>query len=178
MPRSGPWADSRRRVTLVVIALALAGAGAGCGVRYGFAGGGLPDRIRTMSVLPFENQSASADLQKELLDLMRAELQRRLGVRNAAESRADAIVRGVIASYDADVPVSITADRTQAVSARRRLQVVVDVEIVEQSTGHVILERKGLRGEGDYSDRGEAEGRRLALVQIVNAVVEGAQSQW
>jgi lipopolysaccharide assembly LptE-like protein len=150
----------------------------GCSVRYGFAGGGLPSNIRTMAVLPFDNQTTSPEVQRELLDAMRRELQHRLGVRDAAESRADAIVRGVIAGYDADVPVAMSANPAQAVTARRRLQITVDIEIVEQDNGRVLFQRKGLRGEGDYDERAEADGRQKAITKIVNDVVEGAQSQW
>jgi hypothetical protein len=148
------------------------------GVRYGFAGGGLPSNIRTMAVLPFDNQTTSPEVQRELLDIMRRELQRRLGVRDAAESRADAVVRGVISAYDVDVPVAVSANPNQAVSARRRLQVTVDVEIVEQDNNRVLFQRKGMRGEGDYDERAEPEGRRKAIDKIVNDIVEGAQSQW
>lgn len=162
------------RSSLLIILAALVG----CGVRYGFAGGGLPSNIRTMSVLPFDNQTTSPEVQRELLDLMRKELQRRLGVRDASESRADAVVRGVISAYDVDVPVAVSANPSQAVSARRRLQVTVDVEIVEQANGRVLFQRKGMRGEGDYDERAEPEGRRKAIEKIVNDIVEGAQSQW
>ena len=151
---------------------------AGCGIRYGFAGGGLPSNIRTMAVLPFDNQTTSPEVQRDLLDAMRKELQRRLGVRDASESRADAIVRGVISAYDVDVPVAVSANPSTAVTARRRLQVTVDVEIVEQANGRVLFQRKGMRGEGDYDERAEPEGRRQAIQIIVNAIVEGAQSQW
>ena len=162
------------RSSILVIGLLTAS----CGIRYGFAGGGLPSNIRTMAVLPFDNQTTSPEVQRELLDAMRKELQRRLGVRDASESRADAIVRGVISSYDADVPVAVSANPSTAVTARRRLQVVVDVEIVEQANGRVLFQRKGMRGEGDYDERAEPEGRRLAIEKIVNDIVEGAQSQW
>ena len=67
---------------------------------------------------------------------------------------------------------------SQAVSARRRLQITVDVEIVDQANGQVLFQRKGLRGEGDYAERDEPEGRRKAIEKIVNDIVEGAQSQW
>ena len=150
----------------------------GCGVRYGFAGGGLPSNIRTMAVLPFDNQTTSPELQRELLEFMRRELQHRLGVRDAAQERADAVVRGTIDAYDVDVPVGVSANPNTAVSARRRLQVTIDVEIVEQASCRVLFQRKGMRGEGDYAERGEAEGRRQALQRIVNDIVEGAQSQW
>jgi hypothetical protein len=33
-------------------------------------------------------------------------------------------------------------------------------------------------GEGEYSERFEAEGRKQAINRIVNEVIEGAQSQW
>jgi len=151
----------------------------GChGVHYGFVGGGLPTHIRTMAVLPFDNQTSSPDLQRELFDRMRREMQQRLGVRDAAQDKADALVRGVIQTYDVDVPVAFSADPNQSVSARRRLQIVIDVEIIDQSTGKILFERKGLRAEGDYAERAEPEGRRQAIDRLVNDIIEGAQSQW
>jgi outer membrane lipopolysaccharide assembly protein LptE/RlpB len=162
------------RSSLLISVLALLG----CGFHYGFAGGGLPSNIRTMAVLPFDNQTTSPEVQRELLDAMRRELQRRLGVRDASENRADAVVRGVISAYDADVPVAVSSNPSQAVTARRRLQLTIDVEIVEQANGRVLFQRKGLRGEGDYDERAEPEGRRKAIEKIVNDIVEGAQSQW
>jgi hypothetical protein len=164
-----------RSSLLISLVVALAGC---FGIHYGFAGGGLPANIRTMAVLPFDNQTTSPEVQRELLDAMRRELQRRLGVRDAAESRADAIVRGVISAYDVDVPVGVSSNPNQAVTARRRLQLTVDVEIVEQDNGRVLFQRKAMRGEGDYDERAEPEGRRQAIAKIVNDIVEGAQSQW
>jgi hypothetical protein len=151
----------------------------GCGIHYGFSqGGGLPSHIRTVAILPFENQTSSPDIGKEIYDQMRAELQKRLGLRDAPQERADAIVRGTIVSYDADVPVSFSANPTQAVSARRRLQVTVDVAIVEQSSGKTLFQARGRREEGEYAERAEADGRRQAVQRIVDAIVEGMQSQW
>jgi hypothetical protein len=150
----------------------------GCGIHYGFTqGGGLPSHIRTVAILPFENQTSSPEIGKEIYDQMRTELQKRLGLRDAPQERADAIVRGTIVSYDADVPVSFSANPTQAVSARRRLQVTVDVSIVEQSNGKVLYQAKGRREEGEYAERAEAEGRRQAVQRILDAIVEGMQSQ-
>lgn len=155
--------------------LLLAGA---CGVRYGFAGGGLPAHIRTMAVLPFENETAAPELQRELFELLRRELRSRLGVGEGAEATADAIVRGTIKHYDVDIPVGFSADPQQAVTARRKLQVTVDIEIVDQSNNKVLWQRRGLRAEGEYAERAEADGRRSALRKLVNDVIEGAQSQW
>ena len=151
---------------------------AGCGVRYGFSEGAFPSHVRTMAILPFDYQTPSPELQSELFDEMRKELQRRLGVRDAPQERAHALVRGTISAYDADVPVAFSADASQAVSARRRLQITVDVEILDQTTGKILWQRKGLRGEGEYAERAEPDGRKMAISKIVNGIVEGAQSQW
>ena len=131
-----------------------------------------------MAILPFENQTAAPELQSELLERMRSHLQAKLGVRDATEERADAIVRGKIIGYDADVPVAISADPRQAISARRKLQITIDVEILDQTNGKVLWQRRGLRAEGEYAERAEQEGRRDAIEKIVNDIVQGAQSQW
>jgi hypothetical protein len=109
---------------------------------------------------------------------MRRDFQPRLGVRDAPQERADALVRGIIRTYDVDVPVAYTANQVQATASRRKLQLTLDVEIVDQTTGKTIFERKGLRAEGEYAERDEAGGRRDAIRRIVNDMVEGAQSQW
>ena len=148
------------------------------GCVYGFAGGGLPSHIRTVAILPFENETPSAELQRELLEQLRRDIQSRLNLRDAPEARAHAIVRGTISRYETDIPISFSADPRQASSARRKLQITVDVEIVEQASGRVLWQRKGLIGEGEYAERAEAAGRRLAMERIASEIIEGAQSQW
>lgn len=170
MQRSGTFRSFVRALLGVVLA--------GCGVRYGFSEGAFPSHVRTMAILPFENQTPTSELQSELYESMRHELQKRLGVRDAAQDRADALVRGTILSYDVDVPVAFSADARQAVSARRRLQITIDVEILDQTTGKTLWQKKGLRAEGEYAERAEPEGRKQAIAKIVNDIVEGAQSQW
>lgn len=175
MPRSGPYHR------LLPLALALSGAAvasSACGIRYGFSEGAFPSHVRTMAVLPFENKTSASELQTELFETMRTGLQRRLGVRDAPQDKADALVRGSIVSYDVDVPVAFSADPRQAVTARRRLQITVDVEILDQTSGKMLWQRKGLRAEGEYAERAEPEGRKQAIEKLVNDIVEGAQSQW
>jgi hypothetical protein len=147
---------------------------------YGFAGGGLPANVRTVAILPFDNETPSPNLTREVTDVLRREMRGRLGVRDASEARADAVVRGRIVRYDVDIPISYTADRsgTGTTSARRKLQVIVDVEIVEQASGKMLFQRKGLTGEAEYAERAEEDGRRQAINKLVSDVVEGAQSQW
>jgi hypothetical protein len=149
---------------------------AGC--VYGFAGGGLPAHVRTIAVIPFENETTSSEIQRELVDAFRAELRDRLGVREAPESRANAIVRGTIQRYEVDIPVAYSADNRATTTARRMLQIVVDLELLDQVTGETLWERKGFTADATYEERGEPAARKEAIGRVVNALVEGAQSQW
>lgn len=150
-----------------------------CIPKYGFAGGGLPSNIRTMAIQPFDNETATPELQRELFDAMRKELQSRLGVRDAPQERADALVRGVVRAYDVDIPVGYSqTSPQQTLTSRRKLQITLDVQIIDQTNGKTLWEKKGLRTEGEYAERDEPNGRREAIKRIVNDIVEGAQSQW
>jgi hypothetical protein len=145
---------------------------------YGFAGGGLPSNIHTVAVLPFENETPQAELQREVWEALRGELKSRLGLRDAPEARADAVVRGTLLRYDTGIPIALSANRGQVTSARRKLQIVCDIEIVDQKTGKMLWQRKGVTAEGEYEEPNEVNGRRDALRKLVADVVEGAQSQW
>lgn len=164
------------RARFIAVALGAAVLAIGCG--YSFQGGGLPSDIRTVAVIPFDNETASAELPLELGEALREGLEKRLGLRSAAETRADAVVRGKIVRYDVDVPVAVSADRRQATAARRKLTIGVNVELVNLRTGQVVWQQQGLVGEGEYAERGEATGRKQAIERIVSDIIEGAQSQW
>jgi lipopolysaccharide assembly LptE-like protein len=141
-------------------------------------GGGLPRHIRTVAVIPFENETANPEVAGELHLALRKSLGDRLGLREAPENRASAIVTGTIRTYEPDVPVGFSANPALATTARRRVQVIVDVKIVDQTTGKTLFERAGLKAEGEYAERSEPAGRKQALERIVNDIIEGAQSQW
>ncbi len=162
-----------RRLAALALAVGLTG-----GCWYGFAGGGLPPHIKTVAVLPFDNETVAAGLTTQIVDALRTEIESRLGLRAAAESRANAIVRGTIGRYESDIPVGYSANPQEARTARRRLQIVVDVEIVDQSTGRALWSRRGLLVEGEYTEGAEDAGRRQAVEKLVNEVIAGAQSQW
>jgi hypothetical protein len=149
----------------------------GC-LPYGFAGGGLPSHVRTVAVIPFENLTSVPEVQAELTTALRTQLKDRLGLREAAESRASAVVRGTIQRYEADIPIGFSAANKNQTSARRQLQISVDLEMVDQVTGKTLWQQKGLMKDGQYEERGEAAGRKQAIDRIVEALIQGAQSQW
>jgi Lipopolysaccharide-assembly len=147
-------------------------------IPYGFTGGGLPSHIRTVAIVPFENQTPTAELPRQLTDALRTQLHDRLGLQDASEAKANAIVRGTIQRYETDIPIGYSAGNKQTTTATRMLQLVVDIEMIDQVTGKTLWQRKGLLAEGQYEERGEPTGRKQAIDRVVNTVIEGAQSQW
>jgi hypothetical protein len=149
------------------------------GCLYGFAGGGLPPSIKTVALLPFDNQTAEPTLTQEVGVRVREAVESRLGLRQASERQADALVRGTILRYEPDLPVQYTGGENEAVSVTKRLvQITVSVEILDQRQEKPLWQRSGLVLEGEYDPGSERDGREKALDKLVTNIVEGAQSQW
>jgi hypothetical protein len=144
---------------------------------YGFAGGSLPN-IKTVAILPFDNDTPEPALTQEVAAAVREAIEGRLGLRASGEASADAVVRGRIARYDADLPVTVASASGQVNVTRRQIQITVDVTITDQREGKTIWQRQGLTVMGDYQPPQEAEGRKIALDKLVTEIVDGAQSQW
>ncbi len=165
-----------RRISGLLTSLSLLALG---GCLYGFAGGGLPPSIKTVAVLPFDNQTAEPTLTAEVNTRVREAVQGRLGLRQASENQADAVVRGSITRYEPDLPVAYQGQEGNTPTVTRRLvQITVSVEILDQHAGKPLWQRSGLLLEGDYPPGQEVEGRTKALDKLVTNIVEGAQSQW
>jgi len=146
---------------------------------YKFTGGGFPPEIKTVAILPFDNLTPEPTLTQEVSDSVRAAVQGRLGLRQAGEATADAVVRGNIGRYDPDVPVAFTGTNSQVTVTKRLVQVTVSVEIVSRD-GKTLWQRSGMTVEGDYEPgrETEADARGRALSKLVTNIVDGAQSQW
>ena len=149
------------------------------GCLYGFAGGGFPPEIKTVAVLPFDNLTSEPTLTQEINSAVRQAVEGRLGLRQAGESQADAIVKGSITRYDPDVVVAFNGTPGAQVQVDRRLvQVTVSVEILDQKRSRTLWQRTNLLLEGDYGPGQETEGRKKAVDKLVTDIVDGAQSQW
>ena len=130
-------------------------------------------------MLPFDNLTPNPTLTQEVLTSVRAAMSGRLGLREAGEGQADAIVRGSITRYEPDIPVAYTGEpNQQVVVTQRLLQITVSVEILDQKAGKPLWQRTGLTVDGDYAPGQEADGIRKALDKLVTNIVDGAQSQW
>lgn len=148
------------------------------GCVYSFRGGGLPAHIRTVAVLPFDNRTGEPALTQEVFAAVREAAEGRLGLRAASEQDADAVVRGEIVRYEPDIPFSYQSGQGLVEVTRRRVQIVVNVEIFDQREGRPLWRGNGLSVDGEYNPPQEIDGRRTAIQKLVTSFVEGAQSQW
>ena len=80
--------------------------------------------------------------------------------------------------YDPDVPQGVQAGVGQVTVTKRKVQLIVDVEIINQREGTSVWKRQGLAVDGDYDPPNERVGRKAALDKLVQQIVDGAQSQW
>ncbi len=115
---------------------------------------------------------------KEVNDAVREAFEGRLGLRPAAESNADAVVRGRVVRYEPDIPLSFQPGQGRLDVTRRQVQLTVDVELLDQREGKTLWQKQGLTVVGEYQPPQEAEGRKIALQKLVIDLVDGAQSQW
>lgn len=151
---------------------------------YGFTGGGLPPSVRTIFIEPFEvdaNASAaggiSADVQRE----MQASLVRSLSVRLAGRERADAVVRGRITGYDESSMDPRPGANGRVEVTKSQVRISFDAEIYDVKQDRPLWRGSGLAGVGTYnpgSVQSVEAARAEAIRQIVQKVIDGAQSQW
>jgi len=59
------------------------------------------------------------------------------------------------------------------VTARRRLQVTIEVEIIDQSERSRALQNKSLRRGLTTLERAEGDGRKQAIGKLVQKIIEG-----
>lgn len=152
---------------------------------YGFSGGGgFPSSVKTVCIQPFDNQTDHTELTNEIFTALNSRVPSALGLRPGDCKRgADAIIRGKITRYD-DAATSYSADmgRTTATATRQeqvnQVQITIGVEIIDTKRNIMLWESSGVSGNGTYAQRNDAAGRKLAIEKLVQAVVDGAQSQW
>jgi hypothetical protein len=170
---------SGSRAGRAVGAAALAIGIAAC--NYGFEGGGFPPHIRTVYIAPFENQTPQFDLDQRLYSRMLEELPRRLGVRVAGEQAADAIIQGVILAYD-DVAQAFNPATAQAgpTTATHEVRVGVSVRLIDVRDHVIRWESQRLTGRGTYrpDTQSDETAQLIAIANIIEQIVDGAQSQW
>ena len=149
------------------------------GCNYGFRSGSFPDHIRTVAILPFDNDTNRFELTQEIHEELLQTLPRALGVNNAGEDAADAVVQGRIVRYDLTSPLFRSDQLGQVDVLQRQVSIRVEVELIDRVENVILWDDRGLSTQGQYLE-GEPEeiGRIEAIELLVQRIVDGAQSNW
>lgn len=169
---------SLRRTLAVLLAAGTLGL-SGC--NYSFRGGSFPDYIRTIAVLPFENDTDRFELTQEVHQALLQELPGALGVQLASEEYADAVVRGTITSYTLTAPLYRSGGEGRAAEVlQREVNLRVAVQILDVHENAILWEDRGVLAQGQYLEASETEavGKNEAIELLVQKIVDGAQSNW
>ncbi len=152
------------------------------GCVYGFqAGAGFPGYVRTVAILPFENETNRPELTDEVFINLLREFPRSQGLQPAGEEVADAVVRGKIRRYDLSTPSyrpGAAGDTPQVL--QRQVTLVVEVQIINLVDNAILWENPGISVIGQYLEETESEdvGRALAIELLIQRIVDGAQENW
>jgi hypothetical protein len=172
LPTSG-WLGSSPLLVVVTVL-------SGC--MYSFqAGAGFPEYVKTVAVLPFDNETNRFELTQEVFQALQREFPRAMGLQPAGEGVADAVVRGVITRYDLTTPSYRPGAAGQNPQVlQRQVMLVISVEIVNLVDNEVLWESRSVSARGEYLEDTETEdmGRAQAIELLVQALIDGAQSNW
>ncbi len=171
----------RRAVGGSAATLALAGLLVTAGCNYSFRAGSFPPpHIETISVEPFDNETARFELSAELYEQLLRNLPGALGIRTAGADVADAIVRGTINSYDVRAPNYRSGAAGEAAQVlQRQVNISVTVQIIDLVENVILWEANNVTALGEFPEGAPEEtGRRRAIELLVQEIVDGAQSNW
>lgn len=148
---------------------------------YSFRGGSFPDHIRTLAILPFENETGLFEITQEIHQFLLREVPRGLGVNQGAEDNADAILRGTISRYNLNTPLYRAGESGGGPEVlQRQVSISLQVELIDVVNNEILWEDGALTGQGQFLEASETEevGREEAIERIAQMIVDGAQSTW
>jgi len=168
--------DRYRWLAVALIGLSLAGCG------YRLAGGGsLPEHIKILVIVPFENRTARPEIEQRVTE----ELARQFSKRGRYEvvtdrTNADAMLEGAVTHYRT-TPVefgdeSLATRVEAAVTLQATLRDLASDTVLWSQTGLVFREQYDVKSREDVSDReilALDEIARGAAAALVNSILEG-----
>ena len=172
---------SKENFTSCVLgSLAVVLAAGGCNYSF-ISGAGLPAHVRTVAILPFENETGRFELTQEIHEALLRQLPGALGLNPAGEATADAVISGTIVGYNLAAPLYRRGQQAETVQVLHREVVLqVKVQILDREEYTILWDTSNLRVVGQYLDASESEevGRAEAIELLVQKIVDGAQSNW
>lgn len=145
------------------------------------AGGGFPSDVKTIYIQTFENETAQFDLDQQLFRKLQEKVPGALGVQRASEDKADAWITGKIVRYEDAAQNYRPGDTQSGVQVlQHQVQLTISIQIINRKTNTILWDSQGLTGRGEYNPTNQTDvvGREQALNNIIQQIIDGAQSQW
>lgn len=128
---------------------------------------------------PVENQTTRFELTQQLTQGLLDAVRGRLGAQLGSQNEADGIIRTTITNYS-DQAVSLQGQQNVGATVfERRVTISASVQIVDLHKNRTIWSST-VSGTGEYAPdkESDAQGIKLALDNLIQKIVDGAQSQW
>lgn len=164
----------------------LAAALTGCalvlsGCLYSFSGGGgLPSHVETVYVPPVENETTRFALTDRVIQGLLEAVRGRLGAQVAGEQEADAVIEVTLTSFTDEAMSFEGREGEGAEVFQRRVTISASAEIYDRVNDRPIWNSSALRATGEYAPEEESQDAAidLAIENLIQNIVDGAQSQW
>jgi TolB-like protein len=153
----------------------------GCGYRVVGSGSTLPEHIKIIAVLPFENNTTRPEIEQRVTEEVAKEFSRRRRYDVVTDrAAADAVLEGAIASYRT-TPVLFTeagrATRVEAVvSIRATMRDTENDEVLWSQSGLIFKEQFDVPETGEFFDQESValdDIARGAAGALVTSILEG-----
>ena len=156
------FAPAKSAATVALLGVTLLASGC----LYSFSAGSFPPpHIRTIAIVPFDNDTPRFELSAELYDELLRNLPAALGIRTAGVDVADAIVRGSIVRYDVVAPNYRAAGSGQAATVlQRQVHITVSVEIVDLVENVILWESSNVLAQGEFAEGAPEDGGRQEAI--------------
>jgi outer membrane lipopolysaccharide assembly protein LptE/RlpB len=150
------------------LAAVLAAGLAGCGYNFRGKTNNLPADVRTIAVPVFENHTGETRIESIFTDEVIFQFTRSQIVRVVDESRADAVLRGIISRAEVE-DVALSAQET---SQERRITITVKAWLSRTSDGTVLWRRPALKQQRTYQVAGSPIATESNKIQAVEELAE------
>ena len=172
---------NRCRNTAVALCIVIALSLAGCGYRLAGQGSSLPEHIKIIVIVPFENRTTRPEIEQRVTEELALQFSKRGRYQVVADrARADAMLEGAISSYRT-LPVEFGDD---ALATRVEAIVTLEATLRDLSSDTVLWSQSGLifreqydvKSAEDISDQEIValdEIARGAAGALVTSILEG-----
>jgi outer membrane lipopolysaccharide assembly protein LptE/RlpB len=147
---------------------------AGCGYRL-VGSSSLPAHIKKIAIPKFVNKTQEPEIEDVLTQAMRTVFNRRGKVKLVGKETADALLSGIIFSYNDDEAIDFNDQNNPS---QYRLTITVDIELQDLTTDRILWKEQQLQrtadfdGGEDYDLSEETENKRTALENLANDLAQ------